>query len=353
MNFPRFSVLCAVLASVPAAAPADAPVAPAAPAAPPSETPAYAPHPVDFPKAASYLLPDGSIQIVGNDGLEEMVKEWDTLFVKTHPGFTFTANMKGSSVGLGGLTAGVSALGPMGREGWPIELAGFKEAIGYPPLDIHIGYDDYTRPKHKSPPGIYVSAKNPIEGLTVDQVERIFTSGNRKGDITRWSQLGLKGRWAEREIHLYGVRDDGTAATSARLNLMHRLPFSARYEPLAKNTDIVRAVKEDVYGIGLVSFFDSGSEPGAKLVPLAAKEGAPFVAPSYENVHGGLYPYSPNIRIYVNRAPGKPLDAFVKEYLRLVLSREGQAVIESLKDGEDGYVPLDPAAIPAELAKLD
>jgi phosphate transport system substrate-binding protein len=134
---------------------------------------------------------------------------------------------------------------------------------------------------------------------------------------------------------------------------MNKLPFSERYEELPSNKDIIRAVGEDPYGIGLVQFFESGSAPKAKLVPLCAGEGGPFVAPTYDNVHAGLYPYSPNIHVYVNRAPGKPLDPFVKEYLRLVLSKEGQAIIESLKDGEDGYVPLDPRAIAGELGKLD
>jgi phosphate transport system substrate-binding protein len=319
-----------------------------------AEMPApYEPQPVQVPSGATYVRPDGSIEIVGNDGLEEMLKQFTDLFTKTHPGFKFTLLMKGSSVGIGGIATGASALAPMGREGWPLEMASFKEAYGYLPLDIHMGYDDYTRPGHKGPPGVYVSAKNPLKGLTLEQVERIFTRGNRKGDLTMWSQLGLKGAYASRRIHLYGPPDDGTPATSQRLNLFHKLPFAATYEALPGNKDVIAAVKADPFGMGLVEFFDSGSVPAVRLVPLARRAGEEFVLPTYDNVHEGRYAMSPNLHLYLNRAPGKVLDPFVQEFARMVLSKEGQAIIESLKNGDDGYVPLAPSEIASELAKLN
>ena len=150
----------------------------------------YQPHPVSVPKDASYLRPDGSIYIVGDDATDEMMAKLDELFVKTHPGFKFTLLLKGSSTGIGGLTSGVSAMAPMGRPGWLSDLSAFKEAYGYPATDIHIGYDAYTHDKHKSPPALYVNAQNPLAGLTVAQAARIFTSGGGKGDITHVMLLG-------------------------------------------------------------------------------------------------------------------------------------------------------------------
>lgn len=313
----------------------------------------YEPHPVTVPKDAPYLRSDGSVYIVGDDGTQEVMDALDALFIKTHPGIKITLLLKGSSTGIGGLTAGVSAMAPMGRPGWPDDLAAFKDMYGYMPTDILIGYDGFTHPKHKSPPAVYVNAKNPLTGLTMAQVARIFTSGSGKGDITHWNQLGLQGAWAHREIHLYGPRDDGALATTLRKNLLGNRPFPARYETFDHLADVVKAVEQDPYGIGLVGFFDANTVPDVKLVPLATADGKPYVLPSYENVAAGSYPFASGLRIYVNRHPGAPLDPFVKEYLRMVLSREGQAIVAAGKDTEQGLVPLDPATVAAELAALN
>jgi hypothetical protein len=79
---------------------------------------------------ASYVLRDGSIYIVGNDGMKEMLEKFNELFQKTHPGVKFMMELEGSSTGIGGLTAGVSALAPMGCEAWPADIGGFREQYG-------------------------------------------------------------------------------------------------------------------------------------------------------------------------------------------------------------------------------
>jgi phosphate transport system substrate-binding protein len=313
----------------------------------------YTPQRVAVPRAAPYVRPDGTIYIVGDDAMDETMAKLDALFARTHPGFRFTTLLKGSSTGVGGLTAGVSAMAPMGRPGWPDALSAFKEVYGYAPLDVHIGYDSFSHPGHKNPPALYVNARNPLAGLTAEQATRIFTAGAKGGDITTWGQLGLKGAWAHRRIHLYGLRDDGGFATSLRESKMGKHPFSPRYEALDKPEEVIAAVSQDPFGVALMGFYDPEKAPQAKLVPLAAREGAPFVAPTYENVEAGLYPYASDLRIYVNRRPGAPLDPFLKEYLRMVLSPQGQAIVAEGRDNEQGFVPLDPQAVRAELAKLD
>ena len=318
------------------------------------ELPPYQPRPVTPPKNAPYVLPDSSIYIVGNDGMEEMLTSFNKLFTETHPGFKFKLLLKGSSTSVGGLTAGVSAFAPMGREAWPLEVRPFRQVYGYEPTDIHLGRVGYTAPGRTSPPGIYVNAKNLLAGLTVEQVARIFTTGGGKGDLTHWSQVGLTGEWANRAIHIYGPRDDGGFATATRHTKMGGLPFTRRYEALPKDSDIVKAVAEDRYGIALVGFFDSKNLPSeVKMVPLAEQEGAPYSTGSYDDVLAGKYPYAPYLHLYVNRAPGRPLDPFVKEYARLVLSREGQAIIAAQKGRAESYVPLNAKELAEELAKLE
>jgi phosphate transport system substrate-binding protein len=313
----------------------------------------YVPQAVEVPAGAPYVLADGSVYIVGNDGMDGLLNKFNELFTKTHPGIRFTMLLKGSSTGLGGLTAGVSAFAPMGREAWPTDAAGFREAFGYEVSDVRIGYDGYSRPQHKNPPAIYVNAKNPLAGLTTEQITRIFTTGAPGGDITHWNQLGLKGAWAQRAIHAYGPRDEGGLATSVRTYLLEKRAFRRDYEGLPKLADVIAAVAADPFGIGLVGFFDPAGVPEVRVVPLARKAGAAFVLPGAEQVQAGHYPLSPHLHIYVNRAPGRPLDPLVREYLRLVLSAEGQAMIAAEKDGDEGFLPLDARTLATERAKLD
>lgn len=315
----------------------------------------YQPQAVAFPAGADYIAPDGSIYIVGNDGMKEVLTRFNALFAKTHPGFRFSMKLEGSSTAIGGMTAGVSAFAPMARDGWKTELLGFKEVTGYQPTDIHIGYSGFgPRSGGKTPPAIYVNRSNPLSGLTVDQVTQVVTVGHPQGDITHWKQLGVSGDAGQRLIHVYGVRDDGGFATALAARHMRGLPFTYRYEALQNYKEVLQAVAADPYGIGVTGWVDAAKvSDKVKLLPLAAQPGGKFYTPAYADVRAGRYPYSVPMRIYVNRAPGKPLDPFVKEYLRMVLSQEGQAIIAAQKNSEEGYVPLDDAALAVSLKQLD
>jgi phosphate transport system substrate-binding protein len=310
---------------------------------------------VELPKGASYVRPDGAIYIVGHDGMEEMLKQFNQLFAKTHPGFRFEMLLKGSATALSGLTAGVSAFAPIAREARPYdEVRPFRQIYGYEPTAIRIGRVGYAGPGRKNPPGTYVNARNPLAGLTVEQVARIFTTGGGTGDLTHWSQLGLSGQWGTRVIHVYGPRDDGGFATALRTAKMGAFAFTHRYEPLPEYADIIEAVADDPYGIGFVGFFDSNRlPPEVKLVPLAEKEGAPYSTGGYADVLEGRYAYTPGLHLYVNRAPGQPLDPFLKEYARLALSREGQAIITAQREGVEGYLPLQATEVAQSLARLE
>ena len=315
--------------------------------------PEYVPAPVKIPTGASYLQSDGTVLIVGADSMEAVLKKWDALFEKTHPGVRFKLLLKGSSTGIGGLTAGVSALAPMGREAWESDLRPFRFVYGYPPTDILVGHSGYAAAGRVSPPGIYVNSKNPLPGLTVAQVARIFTSGDPAGDISQWSQLDMTGRWAARTIHLYGPRDDGGFATSLRTRLMGGHAFASRYEPAPKFKDVIQAVSEDPYAMGLVGFYDSTQLPkNVRMLPLSMGNGSPDSSASYTEVMDGRYPFEPALHIYVNRAPGEPMGGLVKEYLLLVLSRQGQQAIAEEKGSSNGCVPLSVDEVMVQRRKL-
>jgi phosphate transport system substrate-binding protein len=117
---------------------------------------------------------------------------------------------------------------------------------------------------------------------------------------------------------------------------------------------VLHALAEDPYGIGLLGFADAGSvSKDVRPLPIAAKAGGPFVLPSYDVVHADAYPFPSYLHIYVNRKPGTQTDPFVKEYLRMVLSSEGQAILGGQKDTNEGYVPLAPQLVAEQLRKLD
>jgi phosphate transport system substrate-binding protein len=319
------------------------------------ELPAYQPRPVAALIDASYLSTDNSILIIGSEGTGSLLKKFNELFVATHPGLKLTLMAKGlPSVGLYGIITGVSAFALLDREIWPLETRPFRQIYGYEPTGIRIGRAGYAAPGRMNPPGIYVNAKNPLRGLTVEQVARVFTTGGGSGDITSWGQLGLPGEWSQRVIHLYGPRDDGSMASAMRHAKLGGFPFARRYEPQSTSAQIMQAVADDPYGIALAGFSDVTQLSAAvKMLPLATEEGQPYAGAGLDEVTAGTYPFAQYLMLYVNREPGKPLDPFIKEYARLVLSREGQAIIAAQKSSPGGYLPLTASAVAREVNMLE
>jgi phosphate transport system substrate-binding protein len=316
----------------------------------------YKPVPVKVPDSATYLTRDGQVQIVGNDGWEEIMAKFDELFLHTHPNFgrRFHTVMKGSSVAIPALQDGVSAVAPMARAMWEDDRFAFNRLRGYDPTDIHIGYAAFgPREGRKTPPWIYVNAKNTLAGLSVEQIRQVFTEGAKGGTVTRWSQLGVKGPWANRAIHIYGLDQGSGGVLAFRSQFFEDRPFVRSYEALPKPADIGRAVAEDPYGIALLGFFDATSLPGVRPLPVSEGKTGKFVLPTYENVAAEGVPFPAYLHVYIDRQPGRPLDPFVKEYVRMLLSPEGQGIIATQKDTDEGYVPLRPDKIAAELNKLD
>ncbi|PPT92935.1 PstS family phosphate ABC transporter substrate-binding protein [Xanthomonas theicola] len=318
--------------------------------------PAYVPRPVAAPAGASYLTGDGAVTIVGNDGLQDVIDRLDALFVRHHPQVRFATVMRGSSTGMPALAAGATLFAPLTRDMWPGDRAAFRQLHGYDATPVRIGYNGYgPRPPHKTPPAVYVHADNPLAGLTLAQVARIFTDGQDGGDLATWSQLGLDdGAWADRRIHAYGLRDDGGFATGLRIARLGGRPFALKYEALPSREAVIRAVAADRYGIGLLGWIDAAAVSSqVRVLPLAQAPGEPFHGPDHASVRQGRYPLSAAVQFYVDRAPDRPLDPLVKEYLRLALSREGQALLEAQRDAEEGYVPLSAEDLARERQRLE
>jgi phosphate transport system substrate-binding protein len=302
---------------------------------------------------SGYLLPDGSIAIVGNDGMEKLLTGMEAIVTRTEPGMHATFTLKGSSTGLPALAADATLFAPLAREAWRGELAGFKQIHGYEATAIRIGYSGWgPRPTGKTPPAIYVAKANPLAAVSITDLGRVFTSGSMQGDINLWSQLGARGDDAGRRIHIYGLRDDGGFATAFRDRYFGKRPYGARYEPLESYGAVIRAVAADRYGIAIVGWADPARVTDAiRILPVTA-QGAAAATPSRETVAAGAYPLSAGVYFYIDKAPAKPLDPLVKVWLEAALSDAGQQLIAAEADSEEGYLPLSSSDLAAERAKL-
>ena len=322
--------------------------------------PHYISHAVPSPVAnAPYLQEDGTIYVLGNDLVGPYFEALNEIFSKTHPNIKIHLNALGSEPAIAALTSNVSAFTPMGRDGLRQDLAGFKALHGYEPQSFLVGYDQSPDPDifppGKVPSAVWINARNPLPKVTLALAARIFTTGAPGGNVTTWSQLGVKGEWAKREIHVYlPAKRDSAFLFIDGLRLGGR-GWTPRTEWVDSSTDVMTAVAQDPFGIGIVGFWppDSGwdreTELGskAKLLAMAEDDDAHY---SHAGV-GDPYPLTGSIRVYFNAAPGKPLEPWMREYMRLALSKEGQELLQSMAK-ENGYIVLEPANVLKELAKL-
>ena len=320
----------------------------ALPAAIDPSLPAYHPQPAATPKDAGYVLPDGSVRIVGTEVLEEVIHGLNARFSETHPGAKFAPSLKGTSAAIPALTHGVTAFAPMGREVTWVENVPYSKVVGVPPLEIRVAHGSVSGRKKANVLAVFVNKANPTERLTAEQAARIFGAGHAKGDLTQWGQLGVKGELGKQPIHTYGATDDGGFAQYVLNAQLGGLRFRRGHERMPDSASIVNRIGEDSAGIGFAAL--SYVTPAVKVVAIAPKEGEPYASGTADEVGAGRYPYNRYVYFYVRRLPGQPVDPFVKEYLRLVLSKEGQQIVAS---EADGYVPLNAREVAEELAKLD
>jgi len=319
-------------------------------------------------REAKYVLADGSIYIAGNDLMVPYLERLNALFQQTHPGFKFKMDLYTSGLSVSGINSGKSAFGPIARDPSFQEIDAFASRHGYPPTDIQVGWDNTPDAEHvppgKYPPGVWVNAKNPTPWLSLEDIAAIFTTGSGKGDFTFWGQLeghegpigGNGADYFKREIHVYMPKLERLPILSTMRLVLGGLPWTPRAEHLPLVEDVINAVANDPFGIGLIGWWptdegwDRKVELGDKVrfLPLAATKHS---RPSFGRV-GDLAPLAGGLRFMIDKVPGQPLDPWLKEYLRLALSKEGQELIASMTI-TNGFIPLNPKDVAKELAKLE
>lgn len=291
------------------------------------------------------------VGFTGMDTVERMMAAWNTAFRKFQPGAHFSVIQKD---GLG--PEDRIALGPHTMEVFhPTDLA-YENAYGYEPFRVKICAAAYILKSHVSAIGVYVNKSNPLTSISLRKLDAVFSAERRRGypaDITTWGELGLSGPWANRPIHLYGFywRDDVTAYFKKLVML--DAPFKPTYEvpggDMSRSTPkvaaaIMAALARDPDGIS----FGNASYMTAQVKALGLSVNGVESPFTLADVASGRYPLQRYLYIYVNRKPGQPLDPLIKEFLRFVLSRQGQSLVS-----RDHYLPLPPSVDERQLRKLD
>lgn len=282
----------------------------------------------------------GNVNSVGSDTMNNMMTLWAESFLKMYPNVKVQVEGKGSSTAPAALIAGTSQFGPMSRAMRGTEIDQFEAKYGYKPTQLRTSYDALA---------VYVNKDNPLDKVTLAQVDAAFSKTRRRGykqNVTTWGQLGLTGDWANRPISLYGRNSASGTYGFFKEHSLGNGDYKDSVKEQPGSASVVQGVTEDRFGMGYSGIGYKTS--GVKVVALANKDGEPFSSGSYEDVKSGKYPLNRFLYIYINKAPGKPLDPLVKEFCKLIFSKEGQEVV--LKDG---YLPLPAEIAKQELAKLE
>lgn len=308
-------------------------------ASPDNVLPHYQARAVTVPKAAGYLNAEGAVRISGYNDMREMLEALGRIFIEAHPGIRFEWDLRGTRFAPVALASGASAFAPMGAEFTPAQLADFRQKTGEEPLAIRVAHASIDPQALSGPLGVFVHRDNPLSALTLKQVARIFT-----GEATRWGEVGLGGAWAERPIRAYGVERDRVLALFLKEKVLGGREFAAQTQGFPQSADVVKNIAEDVSGIGFAAAMRARS--GVRALALAARDGEEAVAPTTEGIMSGAYPLDRYLLIYVRQ----PISSVAREFLRLVLSGEGQTAIAG---ASQGYLPLAPSVAAAERAKLD
>ncbi len=281
----------------------------------------------------------GNLSSVGSDTLANLMTLWAEEFKRAYPNVNIQIQAAGSSTAPPALTEGTSNLGPMSRKMKDKELEAFERRHGYKPTPIRVAIDALA---------VFVHKDNPVKGMTIPQVDAIFSSTRKCGypeDITRWGQLGLEGAWKNRTIQLYGRNSVSGTYGYFKKKALCKGDYRNNVNEQPGSASVVQSVSASLNGVGYSGIGYTTS--GVRTVPLAKKDGQPFVEATSENAITGKYPLSRFLYVYVNKHPNKPLPPLEREFLKLVLSRPGQNVVI-----KDGYIPLPKSVVDRELLKL-
>ena len=281
----------------------------------------------------------GNLSSVGSDTLANLMALWTEEFTHLYPNVNVQVQAAGSSTAPPALTEGTSNFGPMSRKMKDKELQSFEKKHGYKPTAIAVAIDALA---------VYVHKDNPIKGMTIAEVDAIFSSTRKckgKKDISKWGQTGLKGSWKNKSIQIYGRNSVSGTYGYFKKKALCKGDYKTTVNEQPGSASVVQSVSSSLNGIGYSGIGYKTS--GVRALALTKKAGKPFVAATSENAANKTYPLGRKLWVYVNKQPNRPLSPMQMEFFKMVLSKRGQKVVI-----KDGYIPLSAKQVKKELAKL-
>ncbi|WDE13150.1 PstS family phosphate ABC transporter substrate-binding protein [Thalassomonas haliotis] len=280
----------------------------------------------------------GNLSSVGSDTLANMMTFWAEEFKRTYPNVNVQIQAAGSSTAPPALTEATSNIGPMSRKMKSREIEAFEKRYGYKPTAVRVAIDALA---------VFVHKDNPIKGLRIDQVDAIFSSNRKCGaneDVDRWGDLGLNGAWTGKDVQLYGRNSVSGTYGYFKKKALCKGDFKNTVNEQPGSASVVQSVSASLNGIGYSGIGYKTS--GVRALPLSKKDDN-YVAASMDNAISGKYPLSRYLYVYVNKHPNKPLSPMEAEFLKMILSKSGQKIVE-----KDGYIPLPGKVVQKEFKKL-
>jgi len=279
----------------------------------------------------------GNLSSVGSDTLANLMTLWAEEFNRAYPNVNIQIQAAGSSTAPPALTEGTSNLGPMSRQMKDDELEAFEDKYGYKPTAIPVAIDALA---------VLVNKDNPVKGLTMEQVDGIFSSTNKCGgtNIETWGDAGVAA-WGAKSIQLYGRNSVSGTYGYFKEHALCKGDLKSNVNEQPGSASVVQSVTSSVNGIGYSGMGYTTS--GVKMVPLAAKGSKTFVDATPENAVAGTYPLTRYLYVYVNKKPNQALAPLENEFIKMVLSKTGQQVVI-----KDGYIPLPAKVVDKVLATL-
>ena len=281
----------------------------------------------------------GNISSVGSDTLNNLMTHWAETFRKFYPNTQVQVEGKGSSTAPPALISGTAQLGPMSRAMKGSEVDQFEKRYGYRPTQLRVAVDALA---------VFVNKDNPVKCLSLGQVDAVFSKTRRRGaseDIVTWGQLGLGGEWASRPISLYGRNSASGTYGFFKEHVLLNGDFKDSVKEQPGSASVVQSVTVDRFAMGYSGI--GYATAGVRAVPLADRDGGKCVEAVADNAYSGSYPLARFLYVYVNKAPGRPLDPLTREFVRLIFSREGQEAVV-----KDGYFPVPASVAREELNKI-
>lgn len=279
----------------------------------------------------------GNLSSVGSDTLANLMTLWGEDFKRIYPNINIQIQAAGSSTAPPALTEGTSNMGPMSRKMKDKEIEAFESRYGYKPTAIPVAIDALA---------VFVHKDNPIKGMTIAQVDAVFSSTRKCGEAKSaetWGDLGMDGQWQVRDIQMFGRNSVSGTYGYFKKKALCKGDFKNAVNEQPGSASVVQSVSTSINGIGYSGI--GYTTPSVRAISLAKSASSPMVEATSANATNGSYPLSRFLYVYVNKAPNKPLAPMEREFIKMVLSKQGQEIV-----AKDGYVPL-PATVAAKIGK--